>query len=91
MYKGFQPRFLKKAKALMNCVHVMCKEINKEPKPVNRLSVLFYCLILMLFFIVPQTFSQVLTINPEQTVNPVTGEMGFTLPRATVQDRSILS
>jgi hypothetical protein len=52
---------------------------------VNRLSVFLSSIILMMFFIVPQTYSQVPVINPGQTVNPATGEMGFSLPLSTVK------
>jgi len=44
-----------------------------------------FALLIILQIFISSIFSQV-TLNPEKTVNPATGEMGFSLPLANVQD-----
>jgi hypothetical protein len=52
----------------------------------QRLHILM--LILMIVFLVTPTSAQVPTLTPEQTVNPSTGRMEFSLPLTTVKGRN---
>lgn len=70
-------------KCFGKCNGRYCMRLKVWKKPGFQINILFLLISIILLSAV--SFSQVPTLDPAQTVNPATGEMGFSLPLGTVK------